>query len=49
MPLLYTTNIWVPYVDIIGLFHSSQFYDKSMWCSVNVCDVAALLFQAHSN
>ena len=26
----------VPYVDIIGLCHGVQFYEKSMWCGINV-------------
>ena len=26
----------VPYIDIIGLCHSVVFYEKSMWCVVNI-------------
>ena len=42
-------NIMVPYVDMIGLCHNVAILLESMWCGVNVCDAAALPYQAHAN
>ena len=48
--ILNQLNIMVPYVHIIGLCHvESQFYEKSMWCSINIMWGDINSFQVNAN